>query len=117
MRSTALRRYLPSLLLFASLLAAWQLAVSVFRIREYLLPGPWAVLRAAVGTAVCQPCVCANTAISATSLAEYEADHRARRSQCAPSEGVVCGPCDPGKPVCEIQPDALTGTCKLVAGF
>jgi NitT/TauT family transport system permease protein len=48
MRSTALRRYLPSLVLFASLLAAWQLAVSVLRIREYLLPGPWAVLRAAV---------------------------------------------------------------------
>ena len=48
MRSTALRRHLPSLVLFASLLAAWQLAVSVFKIREYLLPGPWAVLRATV---------------------------------------------------------------------
>jgi NitT/TauT family transport system permease protein len=48
MRSTALRRHVPSLVLFASLLAAWQLAVSVLKIREYLLPGPWAVLRATV---------------------------------------------------------------------
>ena len=42
----ALRRHLPSLILFAALLGVWQLAVSVFRVREYLLPGPLVVLRA-----------------------------------------------------------------------
>ena len=42
----ALSRHLPSVILFAGLLAAWQLAVSVFRVREYILPGPLAVLRA-----------------------------------------------------------------------
>lgn len=36
------------MILFAGLLAAWQLAVSVFRVREYILPGPLAVLRATV---------------------------------------------------------------------
>ncbi len=41
-----LRRHLPSLVLFAALLGAWQLAVSVFQVREYLLPGPLTVLRA-----------------------------------------------------------------------
>jgi NitT/TauT family transport system permease protein len=41
------RRHLPSLLLFAALLAAWQLAVTVLRVREYILPSPLAVLRAA----------------------------------------------------------------------
>jgi NitT/TauT family transport system permease protein len=48
MVTRVLRRHLPPVLLFAALLAAWQLAVTVFRIREYLLPGPWAVLRAAL---------------------------------------------------------------------
>ena len=46
MRAPWLRRNLPSLVLFAVLLAAWQLAVSVFRVREYILPGPLSVLRA-----------------------------------------------------------------------
>ena len=41
-----LRRQVPSVLLFAALLVAWQLAVSAFRVREYLLPGPLTVLRA-----------------------------------------------------------------------
>ena len=41
-----LRRQVPSVLLFAALLLAWQLAVSAFRVREYLLPGPLTVLRA-----------------------------------------------------------------------
>ncbi len=40
------RRQVPSVLLFAALLVAWQLAVSAFRVREYLLPGPLTVLRA-----------------------------------------------------------------------
>lgn len=46
MRTDPLRRHLPSAVLFVSLLVAWQLAVSVFRVREYILPGPLAVLRA-----------------------------------------------------------------------
>lgn len=38
--------YLPSLVLFAAVLAIWQLAVSVFGIREYILPSPSSVVRA-----------------------------------------------------------------------
>src|SRR6185503_17221529 len=52
MAARALSRLLPSLVLFAVLLGAWQLAGPVLGVREYLLPGPAAVLRAAVGAAV-----------------------------------------------------------------
>jgi NitT/TauT family transport system permease protein len=37
---------LPAFILFAALLLFWQLAVSVFGIREYLLPSPASVMRA-----------------------------------------------------------------------
>jgi NitT/TauT family transport system permease protein len=45
----ALERYLPAAALFVLLIAAWQLAVSVFRLREYLLPAPLTVVRAMAG--------------------------------------------------------------------
>jgi NitT/TauT family transport system permease protein len=38
--------YMPAVLLFVGLIILWQVAVSVFGIREYLLPSPGAVLRA-----------------------------------------------------------------------
>jgi NitT/TauT family transport system permease protein len=38
--------YLPSVILFAAVLAIWQLAVSVVGIREYILPSPSSVLHA-----------------------------------------------------------------------
>ena len=44
--SARLSRLWPSVVLFAVLLACWQLAVTVFRVREYLLPSPLAVLKA-----------------------------------------------------------------------
>lgn len=48
MKAPKLRRYLPSLTLFAVVMAAWQLAGPLFRIREYLLPTPVSVARAAL---------------------------------------------------------------------
>jgi NitT/TauT family transport system permease protein len=44
----ALQRYLPAAALFVALIVAWQLAVSVFRLREYLLPAPLTVALAMV---------------------------------------------------------------------
>src|SRR3979411_67379 len=44
--STLSRQYWPTLVLFALLLASWQLAVSLGGIREYLLPSPLAVWNA-----------------------------------------------------------------------
>ena len=48
----ALRQHLPALLLFAVTLVMWQTLPPIFRIREYLLPGPLAVARAALGGSV-----------------------------------------------------------------
>jgi NitT/TauT family transport system permease protein len=39
-------RYLPAIALFAAVLVLWQLAVSIFGIREYLLPSPASVVHA-----------------------------------------------------------------------
>ena len=47
-----LRRKLPSLALFAALLIVWQAAGPLFKVREYLLPGPLTVLRAALSFSV-----------------------------------------------------------------
>jgi len=41
--------YLPAAALFVALIVAWQLAVTVFRLREYLLPAPLSVVRAMMG--------------------------------------------------------------------
>ncbi len=41
-----LQKYLPSVLVFVALLAIWQAAVSLFDIREYLLPSPASVWNA-----------------------------------------------------------------------
>jgi NitT/TauT family transport system permease protein len=50
--SMALRRYLPSVLIFVALFAAWQLVVSVLGVREYILPSPASVWRALVASDV-----------------------------------------------------------------
>jgi NitT/TauT family transport system permease protein len=55
MSRRALARHLPSLGLFAVLLLAWQLAGPVFGIREYLLPGPVSVARAALSRTIPWP--------------------------------------------------------------
>ena len=41
--------HLPSMALFVALLVAWQVTVSVFALREYLLPAPLTVLKALTG--------------------------------------------------------------------
>jgi NitT/TauT family transport system permease protein len=55
MSRRVLVRHLPSLGLFAVLLLAWQLAGPVFGIREYLLPGPVSVVRAALSRTIPWP--------------------------------------------------------------
>ncbi len=52
MSRRSLARYLPSFVLFAALLAAWQAAGPLFGIREYLLPGPASVARAAFSSTI-----------------------------------------------------------------
>jgi len=47
-----LTRNAPALVLFVALLGAWQLAVSVFEMREYILPSPLVVLRALGGSEI-----------------------------------------------------------------
>ena len=46
------RRYVPSLVLFGALLLTWQVVPPLLRIREYLLPGPVAVVRAALNFSI-----------------------------------------------------------------
>lgn len=72
-------------------------------------------LSATVGV-ICGPCKCPDAAIAKTSLDTYSADYRARLSECDAdkSGGLDCAACPPRKVDCEIAPDALTGTCKLV---
>jgi NitT/TauT family transport system permease protein len=52
MSRAALVRWVPSIGLFAALLVVWQATGPVFGIREYLLPGPLAVARAAVSSTI-----------------------------------------------------------------
>jgi NitT/TauT family transport system permease protein len=41
-----LRWYLPSLMVVAALLAAWQIAVVALGVKEFILPSPWAAFKA-----------------------------------------------------------------------
>jgi NitT/TauT family transport system permease protein len=50
--SRTLRRWVPSLVLFGTLLVLWQVVPPLFRVREYLLPGPVAVVRAALNFSI-----------------------------------------------------------------
>src|SRR6059036_2480994 len=47
-----LTRNAPAIVLFVALLGAWQLAVSAFEMREYILPSPLVVLRALGGSEI-----------------------------------------------------------------
>jgi len=47
-----LTRNVPAIVLFVTLLAAWQLGVTVFGMREYILPSPLVVLRALAGSEI-----------------------------------------------------------------
>jgi NitT/TauT family transport system permease protein len=55
MSRRALARLLPSFVLFAAVLVAWHLAGAVFGVREYLLPGPLSVVRAALSSSIPWP--------------------------------------------------------------
>lgn len=44
--SRAVKRYLPSVLIFVGVLLAWQMAVSFLGVREYILPSPASVWQA-----------------------------------------------------------------------
>src|SRR5262245_9981452 len=51
-RNPVMRRladHVPSIALFLALVAAWQITVSVFALREYILPAPLTVLKALSG--------------------------------------------------------------------
>jgi NitT/TauT family transport system permease protein len=50
--SRTLQRYLPSVLVFVAVFAAWQLVVSFLGVREYILPSPASVWRALVDSDV-----------------------------------------------------------------
>ena len=50
--SRKLTEILPAFVLFAALLVMWQLAVTVFGIREYLLPSPGSVMNALFGSQI-----------------------------------------------------------------
>jgi len=83
--------------------------------RSCSVPGDCAL--ATVGN-VCQPCSCPNTAISKSSVESYQSEYRARTSQCPNTQGgPICAACPPMKADCDIDPTALTGTCKMVQGF
>jgi NitT/TauT family transport system permease protein len=43
--ASALGYYVPSALVILGLLAAWQLAVDLWQVKEYILPSPWAALK------------------------------------------------------------------------
>jgi hypothetical protein len=67
---------------------------------------------------VCQRCACPSAAIAVTDGERYEADRRASLSQCGgDKQPIACAACAPVKARCEVQGDALTGTCKLEPGF
>jgi len=52
MRPGLLGRHAPSLALFAATVLVWQLAGPIFHIREYLLPSPLSVVRAATNFSI-----------------------------------------------------------------
>src|SRR5438067_13733419 len=42
----ALSYYMPATLVILALLVAWQLAVDLLHVKEYILPSPWSALKA-----------------------------------------------------------------------
>jgi NitT/TauT family transport system permease protein len=51
-KASGVRRHAPSVVLLLAFLAVWQVAGPLFGIREYLLPGPIAVVRAALSFSI-----------------------------------------------------------------
>ena len=63
----------------------------------------------------CKLCACPDTAIAKADAEKYASDFRASSSQCPSQRSqALCAACAPVKAACEIDPSALTGTCKLV---
>lgn len=61
--------------------------------------------------AACGAVHCPNGAIAKTEQARYEAEARAKRSQCLPHAAFPTPSCPAFRPVCKKTGDALTGTC------
>ena len=65
----------PAMALFAGLIVVWQLAVSLLSIREYLLPSPMAVLRAAAADAGLEIALALVLLDAALEIQAHHADH------------------------------------------
>jgi hypothetical protein len=63
----------------------------------------------------CQPCACANAAISTSDKTLYEADRFVARAACEPGAATRCAPCEERRPTCVPRPNPISfeAYCRL----